>query len=244
MDTASDNHPTTSTNLQVDVAPSVNTVSTERNGEQETEIQNIPVTYQISLSGPVFAKLIAQTKDDTRIANCKNLAGSLWSPILERATAEHEQHDPWKLNINSSRLYPDQRRANTAFLTINMQCSLCCDKAAKKQNAYQFKIDESPDSKASFVVITVSRSQTHNHEKQHKQIRGEDRVLLAEECMLETNGSAKNFCDKLRGKGIAPPNVETVRKIVSEVINKEMGSTCWITNALSALSANALSAVL
>lgn len=52
---------------------------------------------------------------------------------------------------------------------------------------------------------------------------------------MKTNGSAINYADYLRGCGVKNvPDVDVFRKIVSEQLNEDIVSTCWIANLLEA----------
>ena len=57
------------------------------------------------------------------------------------------------------------------------------------------------------------------------------RVEMVSEMHMATNGSAKNFVDHLNGIGETnAPNATTLRKMKSQVNNKDMISTDWIQN--------------
>ena len=88
--------------------------------------------------------------------------------------------------------------------------------------------------KASLLVeFNACRSSTHGDHSQKTQLRGnKDRVNIAEDVILKLNGSSQNYIDTLPCANVKNvPKVEVIRKIISEYMNKEMVSTCWITNA-------------
>ena len=67
------------------------------------------------------------------------------------------------------------------------------------------------------------------------QIRGEDRVEVAEEILLRFKGSSKAYVDEKRSTHNVNLSQDVVRKVVSEYMNGEMVSTCWIANMLHAI---------
>ena len=95
---------------------------------------------------------------------------------------------------------------------------------------YAIKIHKKPSADATQVSIEVTRNGEHSHQ-QKTQIRRGDRDRVAEDCLLVANGSAKNYVDHLKGVGVQdPPSVDAIRKIVQEMMSKELVSTCWMTN--------------
>ena len=67
-------------------------------------------------------------------------------------------------------------------------------------------------------------------------MRGLNRQKVVEDVILKSNGSSKNYVNSLDGAGVKDiPREATIRKAVSQYLNKEMVSSCWITNTLSAV---------
>lgn len=98
---------------------------------------------------------------------------------------------------------------------------------------------------ASFCELLIKRKGNHVHESKTKtqiQIRGEERLETAEKVLLQFNGSSKAYVNSLCANGLKnEPEENTlkkmeekIRKIVSEYLNKDLVSTCWITNAIYA----------
>ncbi len=82
------------------------------------------------------------------------------------------------------------------------------------------------------VQLTVTRSKEHDHTSASTQIRSENRVALVESIKQHSNGSVTNFMNSCRGAGeTSLPSNAAVRKAVSEIMNSDMVSTGWITNA-------------
>ena len=67
-------------------------------------------------------------------------------------------------------------------------------------------------------------------------MRGLNRQKVVDNVLLKSNGSSKNYASLLDGAGVEiVPKEASIRKAVSHYLNKEMVSSCWITNTLSAV---------
>ena len=56
---------------------------------------------------------------------------------------------------------------------------------------------------------------------------------------LQFNGPCKNYVDAMQGAGIVDvPSANSVCKMVSEFMNEEMVSSCWITNTHMSIDAS------
>ena len=70
-------------------------------------------------------------------------------------------------------------------------------------------------------------------------MRGLNRQKVVEDVILKSNGSSKNYVNLLDGAGVKDvPKEATIRKAVSQYLNKEMVSSCWINNTLSAVDSS------
>ncbi len=88
-----------------------------------------------------------------------------------------------------------------------------------------------PKDSENHVQLTVTRKMPHDHNKK-QQVRGENRLDMVKEMQMTTNGSAKNFRDHCVDMGVSNvATVDTLRKMKSQVNNKDMPSTDWIQNA-------------
>ena len=47
-------------------------------------------------------------------------------------------------------------------------------------------------------------------------MRGQERKDLVKEIIADYNGSAKNWCETMKGRGEDPPSQDVVRKILSD----------------------------
>lgn len=83
-------------------------------------------------------------------------------------------------------------------------------------------------------MVNINRIGDHEHDlqkKPKKQLRGETRSKTVNDVRLNFNGSADAYVKHLASNGVENlPTKEAIRKAVSEVMNEEMVSTCWITN--------------
>lgn len=186
------------------------------------------MNYQISLPQVVFDKIILSTKPDAKAKDVFNFIGVDWLKPIQSAVSETENEDI-ALTVDNSRLYVNPKRSTTNFLSINAQCSYC---RSTQRNSYKFTVSERPVEANQLVIINVQNSGKHEHHGK-KQIRGDKRVAMAHDVQINSNGSSLNYVNKCEGAGVqGVPNVGTVRKIVSDVMNQEMVSTCWISNLL------------
>ena len=79
---------------------------------------------------------------------------------------------------------------------------------------------------------------TRKTDQKRQNLRGQNRKKVVEDGLLQSNGSAKNYVDSLNGAGVKDaPTAVTIRKAISQYINQEMVSSCWITNTLSSIDA-------
>ena len=90
--------------------------------------------YQISLAKVIFDKILLDTRQDSKVAGCFNLAGDAWFRPIQEAIQTSEDTQ-LSLSIDKSRLYPNPKRSNTPYLTINAQCSLC-----RKNKVNKYKV--------------------------------------------------------------------------------------------------------
>lgn len=81
----------------------------------------------------------------------------------------------------------------------------------------------------------------HKHDVGKKQLRGEERQIVAQQVILNSNGSTHDYVNNMITDyymaGEAIPDYASAQKLknwfrqaVSEYMNTEMVSTCWITN--------------
>ena len=128
------------------------------------------------------------------------------------------------------RHYTESKRSTVPQLVISAKCSLC-------EAKYSVKVKEKIQEKDSIVIFDVTRLKEHERHDQKKQnMRGLNRQKVVEDVILKSNGSSKNYVNLLDGAGVKDvPKEATIRKAVSQYLNKEMVSSCWITNTLSAV---------
>lgn len=92
-----------------------------------------------------------------------------------------------------------------------------------------------------YAEIGVTRTGNHSHvgDAASNQLRGEERERVAEQCMLQYNGSAFQYAKTVANEVDDEEEMteykqkllqNVVRKAVHEYMNKDMVSTCWITN--------------
>ena len=99
------------------------------------------------------------------------------------------------------------------------------------------------DTSTAFVQVSVVKTSEHRHEASTKmQVRGEQRVQIAETIKAQFNGSSKAYCQTLEARGVTPPLEATIRKLLNEVSHRDSISTCWMTN-LSQVSSMARSVI-
>ncbi len=100
---------------------------------------------------------------------------------------------------------------------------------------YSVSLQTKKQSEEQYIKFKVKRNGEHEHKQQSKQIRGEERKIIANEVKANFNGSAKNFVDTFKGRNADNvPSAVVIRKICSEVVNQNIVSTCWLTNLLAA----------
>ena len=120
-------------------------------------------------------------------------------------------------------MYEAVGRKGVNYLTSNAFC-----KTSKA--AYKFRIKNSPSENRTHVDVDVSHDAHFDHSakpSQNLQIRGKDRIEVAEEVLLRFKGSAKAYVEEKRSTHNVNLSQDVVRKVVNEYVNGEMVSTCW-----------------
>ena len=107
------------------------------------------------------------------------------------------------------RYYTVTERSSVPFLLINAKCSLC-------GSSYMFKVNKKLEEKDSIDFFKVKRSKPHgNHDLKKQNMRGPNRTKVAEDVILKSNGSTKNYVESLRGAGVNDiPSQTVIRKVV------------------------------
>ncbi|CAF1096206.1 unnamed protein product [Brachionus calyciflorus] len=186
--------------------------------------------YEIAVDKRKFDIALEKAYQDPRRANAKNFDSS-WIHLFLTQIEEFENIKP-SLQASIARVYPGRKRSDASFFHGNAYC-----KFPKCLASYSVSIKEKSTNPAtSFMMVNVTRKNEHLHNQNFErkvQIRGEERLNIAKKVMSECNGSAIAFVDKLAATGEKNlPSEHVIRNVIHEYVNKEMVSTCWITNLL------------
>ena len=196
-------------------------------------IEPTKLSYPIAIDYRYFAEFSTNTKPDIQRAKSLNIIGNRISEI-ESKVVLHENQEI-KLQQLKGRINCEPKRRGASYFARNAKFKLC-------KSTYSFTIPIEPCNEAPFKVnIQVTRTHQHQHDPiaKSKQIRGEERRIVANRVLLEQNGWASAYLDSERANNIKSDNIkrncflptaEVIRKIVSEQINSEIVSTSWITN--------------
>ena len=131
-----------------------------------------------------------------------------------------------------ARINEEKKRSNAPYFKASGKCN-----EKNCECSYTFSIQSKQETNGlGFVQIEVSRINFHNHSKKgSNQIRGDERISLAEQCILSSNGSANAFVNGIISHNIlagedVPQDLDVkstrfkdvVRKCVSEYMNQDM----------------------
>jgi hypothetical protein len=116
-----------------------------------------------------------------------------------------------------------------------------CNEASDCKVKYKLSINRAiHEDNNGFIIIDVRKEGEHVHLEMKEQMRGNDRITIATECILTANGSANKFVNKkvgdmAAGENAAEINIEAekvgklrriVSKSVKEFLNTEQVSNC------------------
>ena len=188
------------------------------------------MNFIISILKSDSFEFVLNAKIDDRKTNSKNFTGH-WVQLFESHVNTHDKYTRVKLQGTRARLYETLGRKGVNYFSANAFCKTC-------KAAYKFTIKNSPPENRTHVDVDVSHDAHSDHStkpSQNLQIRGEDRVKVAEEVLLRFKGSAKVYVDEKRSTHNVYLSQDVVRKVVNEYVNGDLVSTCWIINMLHAI---------
>ncbi|CAF1049503.1 unnamed protein product [Brachionus calyciflorus] len=193
--------------------------------------------FEIAVDFSKFISLLENSEIDTKRPNARKLFGA-WISLFEAPIIKKEKSENGldiQIQSNLARFYPGRKRSDASYFRGNASC-----KYPGCQATYCLSVTEKTSGeKLTFVLVNVIQGGNHDHGLQKKQqLRGENRVNTVNQIRLNFNGSADAYVNHLAANGLENlPNKDVIRKAVSEVVNEEMVSTCWITNLFYAAGA-------
>ena len=182
--------------------------------------------YTIRVSSGLFEKTCEYAIHENNRSSMK--VNGCWYPEYVKLINSFE-HVNNELIPNAARINNNPKKSSAPYFSCNFKCKIktCTCK-------YQLTLKENTNDL--FLNFKGIRTGNHDHSNNNnKQIRGDERKIIANVVNSEFNGSSKAFCDTMIGRGVKDvPDVQVIRKIVSEQLNENVVSTCWITNLISA----------
>jgi hypothetical protein len=171
--------------------------------------------YKIYLTEEEFNEITKEKTVDKSRPNAFLIIGS-WTKSIQNKISSIEGH-PIELYSQSARarLNPNPKRGDANYFRANAKCKQC-------DVTYTMCIAK-PPTYSSRIVIDINRSTNHIHEKKvtEKKIRGPKKIKIAEETVNESNGSAHDYQqNSIAEQNELVPSNDTIRKIVSDCINK------------------------
>ena len=137
-----------------------------------------------------FLVFVLNAKIDDRKTNLKNFTGH-WVQLFESHVNTHDKYTRVKLQGTRARLYETLGRKGVNYFTANAFCKTF-------KAAYKFRIKNSPPENRTHVDVDVSYNAHSDHSakpSQNLQIRGEDRVEVAEEVHRSCDAIAELLCE-------------------------------------------------
>jgi hypothetical protein len=165
--------------------------------------------------------------------NSKKFTGA-WVSAFEKLINDYEGVD-FDMKGSIGRVYENAKKTTASYFKASAKCN-----EQNCKTTYSLIIDKKPKDNDSqgFIEVIITRDQQHNHTSmKNKQLRGEKRLRVAEECIANSNGSANDYVEKLIGGQVLageeiPENIQekskslkaVVRNAVNEYLNQEMVS--------------------
>ncbi len=182
--------------------------------------------YQCNLLKATFISLCDKSAPEPN-KRSKKLNGD-WTAEFSNQMSSVESVE-FQLKPTTARFNENAKRSDSNYFTAYATCKayLCPCK-------YTIVLNKLTDEQ--YLSFQIQRQNEHDHNVHPEQIRGSERHEVAKIVLTEFNGSSKAFLDTMAGRGVENiGGAERIRKIVSEEINQNMVSTCFITNLLAAI---------
>ncbi|CAF0855429.1 unnamed protein product [Brachionus calyciflorus] len=112
-------------------------------------------------------------------------------PIFQSKVEENENLN-FRLTLiqKNAILYTEQARDGTPHVRIDAYCQLC---AKNERCMYTFNIIQKPKEEENYIDVFWKKTREHNHKDNFRQQRGEKRVELYQDLVLNHFGSAKRM---------------------------------------------------